>query len=60
MTTLEYESGRNDNGLPRKVEVNTREDKSVYVRIKQPRQDCYLEEIEVKDMLRAILKVKGI
>ena len=60
MKRIEYESGINENGLPRKIEINRREDGSVYVRIKQPRQDCYLEEEEILAMGETIKDAKEI
>ena len=48
-----------ENGLPRLAEISMRGDKSVCVRIHQPREDCYLELWEVAELFKEMSALNG-
>ena len=63
---IEYASGQNDDGSERVISVYIRDDKwtaigsenTVYCRIRQDKQDCYLEQYEVEKLLKIMRQIR--
>ena len=49
-----FELGHQEDGSPRRVQIIQRDDGSIFIYIRDTRQSCYIEESELRAILREL------